>query len=164
MTQPVSGLLLAGIHLAMVLSIGGKYAIDRATLPRAWVKTAPFDPELPIRGRYVRLAVEAILDAEITEDQLNYRPLLLSVRDGKLLATPVTTGIYTGVYSRTGRDTAVLLRDSIAFFLPEHVSDPSHREPGEELWAEVSVPKRGPPRPIRLGVKKNNVIAPLNLN
>ena len=28
---------------------------DRVTRPRVWVLTAPFDPNLPIRGRYVRL-------------------------------------------------------------------------------------------------------------
>jgi hypothetical protein len=54
--------------------------------------------------------------------------------------------------------------EPVAFFIPEHVSDPSRRPPGEELWVEVSVPAKGPPRPIRLGVKKDGVLTPLELN
>ena len=51
--------------------------------------------------------------------------------------------------------------ERIAFFIPEHAPDPSRRPPGEELWAEVTLPKKGPPRPIRLGVMKNGVLTPL---
>jgi hypothetical protein len=45
---------------------------------------------------------------------------------------------------------------TVAFFIPEHADDPSRRAAGEELWAEVTMPKRGRPRPIRLGVKKSD--------
>lgn len=51
--------------------------------------------------------------------------------------------------------------DRLAFFIPEHVPDPSIRPPGEELWAEVTLPRKGAPRPIRLAVKKNGVLTPL---
>src|SRR2546426_5931075 len=40
------------------MSLGAKLLIDRARLPRAWVHVVPFDPDLPLRGRYVRLALE----------------------------------------------------------------------------------------------------------
>jgi hypothetical protein len=43
----------------------------------------------------------------------------------------------------------------VAFFITEHITDPSRRQEGEELWVEVTIPKKGPPRPIRLGVKKS---------
>lgn len=108
------GLIVALVHLAIVGSLGAKLLYDRATRPREWVHVLPVDPDLPIRGRYVRLRIEG-------------RPL----------------------------------DDQIAFFIPEHVPDPSIREAGEELWAEVTLPRRGPPRPIRLGVKKNGVLTPL---
>jgi hypothetical protein len=49
----------------------------------------------------------------------------------------------------------------IAFFIPEDVPDPSIRARGEELWAEVTLPRKGPPRPIRLAVKKDGVLTPL---
>jgi hypothetical protein len=51
----------------------------------------------------------------------------------------------------------------VDFFISEHVSDPSRRPPGEELWVEVSVPPRGAPRPIRLAVKKDGALTPLEL-
>jgi hypothetical protein len=53
------------------------------------------------------------------------------------------------------------LAEPIAFFIPEHVPDPSVRPAGEELWAEVTLPREGPPRPIRLGVMKHGRLEPL---
>jgi hypothetical protein len=51
----------------------------------------------------------------------------------------------------------------VAFFIPEHVPDPSVRPPGEELWAEVTIPGSGPPRPIRLGVMRQGRLTALEL-
>ena len=51
--------------------------------------------------------------------------------------------------------------EQLVFFIPEHVPDPSRRGPGEELWAEVTLPRKGAPRPIRLAVKKDGVLTPL---
>ena len=114
MTPFARGLVVALLHAAIVASLGAKLLYDRATRPRQWVHVLPVDPDLPIRGRYVRLRIE-------------------------------------------GR----ALNEQIAFFIPEHVPDPSIRQPGEELWAEVTLPKKGPPRPIRLGVMKGGVLTPL---
>ena len=59
MTNLQRGLILAGAQLALVASLFAKYAMDRARLPRVWVQTVAYDPNLPIRGRYlsVRLRV-----------------------------------------------------------------------------------------------------------
>jgi hypothetical protein len=56
---------------------------------------------------------------------------------------------------RQGQKLAVLSKP-VPFFIPEHIPDPSRRAPGEELWVEVTIPEKGPPRPIRLGVKKGS--------
>ena len=53
-----------------------------------------------------------------------------------------------------------LLDTPVAYFIPEHAVDPSSR-PG--LMAEVTVPRKGPPRPIRLGVKEGEKVTPLDL-
>lgn len=103
-------LILAVVHVALALSVTAKFAYDRETLPRIWVRAEPFDPSLPLRGRYVRLQLRGDTDA---------------------------------------------LRVPVAFFIPPDIPDPSRRAEGEELWVEVSLPKRGSPRPIRLGVNKN---------
>jgi hypothetical protein len=44
------------------------------------------------------------------------------------------------------------------------VPDPSVLEAGEELWVEVTLPRSGAPRPIRLGVRKDGVLTPLALD
>jgi hypothetical protein len=53
------------------------------------------------------------------------------------------------------------LAQPVAFFIPEEVADPSVRPSGEELWAEVTIPREGPPRPIRLGVMRDGRLTPL---
>jgi len=55
------GLWVAVLQLVLVASLGAKFTYDRATRPRVWVRTAPVDPNLPIRGRYVRLRIEAAI-------------------------------------------------------------------------------------------------------
>jgi hypothetical protein len=90
-------------------------------------------------------------------------PVRLSVRDGQLFAEGVktTTGSMGLLQTRGGR--SVVRLDPVAFFIPESVVDPSIRKPGEELWVEATIPRRGPPRPIRLGVKRDGVLTPLVL-
>jgi hypothetical protein len=56
----------------------------------------------------------------------------------------------------------MVINQPIAFFIPEHMPDPSMRPAGEQLWVEVTIPARGPPRPIRLGVSQaDGSIVPL---
>ena len=80
------GLLLAAFQVALVASVGGQLLLDRHRLPRVWVRAAPFDPELPIRGRYVSLALE--VDADGIEPT---RPVTLAVDHGRLVATAAAT-------------------------------------------------------------------------
>jgi uncharacterized membrane-anchored protein len=160
------GLLVAALHVAIVTSVGAKLLVDRATRPRVWARAAPVDPDLPIRGRYVSLRVEADLDeGAATGLQLSFfTPVSLAVRDQRLFAVPSTsdTGVLAQKSQRDGRTIAVL-QNPLAYFIPEHVTDPSRRAAGEELWVEVTVPGHGPPRPIRVGIKKDGVLTPLNL-
>jgi uncharacterized membrane-anchored protein len=51
----------------------------------------------------------------------------------------------------------------VLYFLPEHAENPMQMARGGELWAEVTVPKKGPPRPIRLAVKKGKSFTPLDI-
>ena len=113
-------LAVLAVQLALIAGVVGKYAWDRARCPREWFQAQPYDPNLPIRGRYVSL---------------------------RLLRVPAQND--------TGRP--------VAYFIPEHAQDPSRRAPGEELWVEATLPPKGPPRPIRLGVKKDGVLTPLDL-
>ena len=158
------GLIVAVLHVGLVASLGAKLQVDRATRPRVWVRTAPVDPNLPIRGRYVRLRIEADPSPDLLAGDSRYVPIALSVKDGRLVAArdPESRKIYADMVQRGGAR-IVVLHEPIAYFIPEHVTDPSIRQPGEELWVEVTVPRAGAPRPIRLGVKKDGAIAPLEV-
>jgi len=156
MSRLLKGLLLTLVQLALVLTVAAKYYSDRVSLPRAWALAAPYDPNLPIRGRYVRL--QLLVEPRATPLPQPGRATL-SAEDGKLVAAFGADGL--GVTRLPGG--RIALSEPVAFFIPEHVADPSRRPPGEELWVEASVPKEGPPRPVRLGVKRDGVIAPLPL-
>ncbi len=168
------GLVIAALHVGLVLSLGAKLLYDRATRPRVWALAAPYDPNLPIRGRYVslQLVVEPRGITEITPAP-GWQPpqsVALRVEADRLVAeaNPIEreyapSSLHVRFVQRQGQKLAVL-DQPVAFFISEHVLDPSRRPPGEELWVEVTIPKNGPPRPIRLGVKKTDgPIVPLEL-
>lgn len=171
MTRMQKGIAVAVIHVLLVCSLGAKLLIDRHRYPRVWVKTASYDPDLPIRGRYVSLQLEVALDPRftLTPDELAGlnrpdpsrrrapqsfdRTARLEVRDGKLVAVPDDRPTAERIWLDARNLNRVAWPDPVLFFIPEHADDPSRRPRGEELWAEVTVPKKGPPRPIQLAVK-----------
>jgi hypothetical protein len=122
------GLILAGLQCLMVLSLTGKLLYDRATCPRVWIRTQPYDPSLPIRGRYLSLQL-------VPENGAAY-------------------------FART-------YHERVLFFVREHAlpfEQARSMANAPELWAEVTIPRAGPPRPIRLGVKKAGKIEPIEVN
>jgi hypothetical protein len=175
MSASRKGIILAALQLAIVASLAAKYTIDRARFPRVWARTAVYDPDLPIRGRYlsVQLRVEADRVYGNSEppkaNQFNswseQKDIDLHAENGHLVASPAPTptGLrVTRWKTRTGEVVSVL-SEPVDFFLPEHAADPSWRKAGEELWIEVTVPKKGPPRPIRLAVKRGETFTPLEI-
>jgi len=121
------------------------------------------DPDDPIRGRYVRLRVEGTpIDwgGDVTDQRVT-----LAARDGALALLPAAgdSGVTAHVITRAPQPVAVV-DQPLAFFIPQHAPDPSVRAPGEELWVEVTLPRHGAPRPIRLAVKKDGVMTPLDLD
>ncbi len=162
MTARTKGLVVAALHIALVCALGAKLLADRATLPRVWVEVAPYDPNLPIRGRYVRLQVK--VEARGFDEPANQSGWdwgRLSVEGDRLVATRTESGVGHRVQLRKENERLVAaLSTPVAFFITEHAVDPSSR-PG--LMAEVTVPRKGPPRPIRLGVREGERITPLDL-
>ena len=179
MSMAKKGLVVALIHVALVSSIGAKLLVDRATRPRVWVRTAPVDPSLPIRGRYVSLRREVapsggLVLPEGKTEQLAHGatftvpPEWVTVRlmaEGNSLVAVPSDDPRDPSAVRGLRDGQVvaIVQSPVAYFIPESAADPSRRASGEELWAEVTVPKSGLPRQIQLGVKKDGVITPLVL-
>jgi len=182
--------LFALLQIGIVLSLAGKYFFDRLFCPRVWVKTAPVDPNLPIRGRYVRLRpvlpVRGMSPFSDSSDGTKRRSgtwtgrVKLQLEDGQLVAVidsdtqPHTGGngrrsatLPTNAWfdisetEKSEKEHTVTIAETVPFFIPEHILDPSIRSSGEELWVEVTIPKRGPLRPIRLAVKKGEMFSVL---
>ncbi len=158
MTAMRKGLVVAIIHVLLVTSLGVKLLIDRATRPRVWVQSISYDPNLPIRGRYV--ALRARLQTEVPPpNDKNYwygtTQVRLEVRDGKLFGVrdPEGTVSITWMKDRNGQWIAMTNEPSL-FFISDTATDPSFRNAAEQLWFEATIPKKGPPRPIRLAVRK----------
>ncbi len=164
---PARGLLLALLQGGLLLSLGGQLLLDRATRPRGWILSEPVDPHLPIRGRYVNLAL-LVPAPEVPAGQS--RPwsgerLVLRAEADRVRATLATDATPRSESLRaTPQGEGWRLGPSVAYFIPPGVADPSRRPPGEQLWVEVTLPAQGPPRPIRLGVQRGDgPISPLEL-
>jgi len=158
------GVIVALLQVLLVGSVGAKFVYDREAYPKAWLKTQPFDPNLPIRGRYVRLAIVVELDGKAAP-QVEYdsQQARLTVRDGSLVAIPDPAGPRSLRSARCGQTPCWVLTEPVAYFIPEHAQDPSIRKPGEELWVKATIPPNGPPRPIQLGVKMEGKLTPLDV-
>lgn len=200
------GALIAVIHVLIVCSLGVKLLYDRHTRPRVWAQTVPYDPDLPIRGRYLSLQLivgHQGFKAPERRDELGRwrggsQRARLEVHEGKLLAVKDDEGEFTvwftpaaGVTPREipsrecykepvekraactdqeAREQRIdfpvvaVLSEPVAYYIPEHATDPTPRAPSSnELWAEVTIPRKGPPRPIQLALKESGAWKPLDL-
>jgi hypothetical protein len=52
----------------------------------------------------------------------------------------------------------------VLFFVPEHLTRIEQDRQNPDIWAEVTIPRKGPPRPIRLGTKQDGTIKPVDSN
>lgn len=166
-----NGLILGALHLALVLSLGGKLLYDRATRPRVWVLSQVYDPDSPIRGRYLNerlsLPVEGFSYREPPAKTYNAwfqnrYWAYWEIRDGKLIAKKEGSGSGGWIYLHENGDGSLVAwtEEPVLVFIPEKANVPSLK-PGEELWVEVTMPSKGPPRPIQVGIKKGGAITPL---
>jgi GDYXXLXY protein len=159
------GLLVAAAQVALVASVGAKFVYDREHEPRLWVETVPYDPDLPIRGRYVSLALRVEAERKSASAGRKLGPAMfmarLEARDGRLVAVEEDNGRHWIGQRACGKGKCWHLSAPVAYFIPEHVPDPSRLPASETLWVEVTLPPTGAPRPIRLGVMKAGKLQPL---
>lgn len=169
MSALTKGIVVAAAQVLLIASVGAKFLYDRGHYPRVWAETAPYDPDLPIRGRYVSIAVLVDAKRSAPSDQSEavrgpeYFFGRLEVKGDRLVAIEDAGGKQWVSNRRCGKAICWQLADPLAYFIPEHIKDPSRRTAGETLWVEVTVPPNGAPRPIRLGVKKDGAPTPEEL-
>jgi len=152
----IAGLVLAVIQSGAIAGLGVKASADRERLPRAWVKVRPVNTRVAVTGRYLQL----YLVPESDVDPTKWPRVALSIRDGRVVARAVGGN---GVRLFKPRDAGSL--PAVLFPAVEHYVPPSGEEPArlatKDLWMEVSVPARGAPRGVQLGVMVDGRIRPL---
>jgi hypothetical protein len=178
MSRTQRAIVLLAVQAVLVLSIAGKYLYERKVCPRVWVRAAQYDPNLPMRGRYLalRLAVDACALPRDAAHRVGYQPgtdywqwnVRPVVQDGKLVPVPasyderpeLTDELTLGANRPCDR---AALSKGVEYFIADTASNPFPPKQGEELWVEVTVPPLGPPRPIQLAISKDGAFTPLNL-
>jgi hypothetical protein len=174
MNQLQKGLLFAVIQVLIVSSLGAKLLWDRGTSPRGWAATRGYDPNLPIRGRYINISLVVKAD-RIFPSPLAQSPgtapnrayggqnVNLAVENGRIVANPADhfTGLSVGGPQWQDGEVLATLSPPVVYFLPEHAADPMRGRAAGTLFLEVTLPSQGPPRPIRFGSKVGNEIVPL---
>jgi hypothetical protein len=186
-----TSIILLVIQLALVSSIAGKYFYQRSTCPRAWTRAAAYDPNMVMRGRYLslRLTVDGCQSTlpsalratfprnadgttkptgfTVNDEQypITFRANL-KVEKSKLLAIRIpeadlrSKGVNVTAMPGSPCD-ALRLQQPVDFYIAEHAADPTALKQGQELWIEVTVPPKGPPRPLQLALKDNGAWKPL---
>ena len=189
-TLSAASAVLLLIQLLLVSAVAAKYLYQRWRCPRVWVMAQAYDPELPMRGRYIatQLMVDACqstlpsakgaqfprdVNGAIRPGPYVMRPAAvnfradLKVENNKLIALRVE-----GEDSQAGEEVwaapgapcdKMRLTTPTNFYVAEHAQSPLPLRPGQELWIEVTVPPKGPPRPLQMAVKDNGVWRPLGL-
>jgi hypothetical protein len=179
----IRALIVALIQVLIVSSLGAKLLYDRRMRPQAWFKAERYDPNLPIRGRYVSLQIEVNdprspeeiekkfgLEIQAIENrtrQYNYLGIedfgrecgSIVMRNGAPIAAFDQASNWNCdnlLFARRKTSNAITLRltEPCLFFISDTAKDPTHLAAGEELWVLATIPRKGPPRPIALGVKK----------
>jgi len=165
--QLQKGLIFALIQVIFVASLGAKLLWDRERLPRGWAGTQGYDPDLPIRGRYINITLLVKADEVYAEPShaLGTTNVYLTAENGEVVAHSADhfTGLTLSTPMARNGQLVAALSPPVVFFLPEHAADPMHGRPPSMLYLEVTVPRKGPPRPIRFGVQKGSAIAPLDI-
>lgn len=178
-----ASLVLLVFQLALISSIAAKYLYQRSTCTRVWVRTMMYDPDLVMRGRYLsmQLAVDgcqstlsSAKQADFVRDfggvpqggkfsiaapQFVQFQATLAVKNDKLVAVriPENEDVPSGqsVFAQKGAPCdRMRLSDPVNFYIAEHARSPLPVTRGQELWVEVTVPPKGPPRPIQLALKE----------
>jgi hypothetical protein len=165
------GVIVLLVQMALVLSIAAKYAWERHSCPMVWTRATQFDPARPLRGRYLALTLGADacgLPASHVGGAFGWNPthqwsrdaafqwnVVPAVRNGKLAPQPVSEGTVGSTLMSQAKDVPceyASLNEQTEFFVAEHAQTPFPLQQGQELWALVTVPTSGPPRPVRLAV------------
>jgi|WetSurMetagenome_2_1015567.scaffolds.fasta_scaffold93174_2 hypothetical protein len=160
----VIGLLQGGI----VLGLTGQAARNRQSLPRAVAPAISQNPSGAIHGRYLTVSLSAVAAEGVAPrvDEVAGRkvarrvPVSLEARDGRLIARPAGAWHVSLGPSGDRVGAAPVLWPAVEYYLPVG-ANPRPLLARGELWAEVSVPRAGPPRVVGLGTMSDGTFVRL---
>jgi hypothetical protein len=143
----MKGLLVGSFQLSLVLGMFLLARHEAPSLPRAWAKIAWNGPAPRPPQRYVSFFLEVDCPAD--------GGVRLRVEGSSLFCAADSSAPHGRTF-RLGPGRIPVLRPALILYLPRAV------EVGDntELWAEVSLPDRGRPRPIRLARKDDRRFTP----
>jgi hypothetical protein len=175
MTRIRAALLLLLVQLALVSSVAAKYLYERKTCPRVWSRATQYDPNLPLRGRY--LALQLLIDAcQLPRDSAHFQRFVPygvrpAVKAPGYWTWYVSLGVASGHlvpvlqdHPKNPSDTVRLtlaedrscdrvpVSQATEYFIPGRAQPPVPLPAGQELWVEVTVPPNGPPRPTQIAL------------
>jgi len=189
MTSLQRGFVVLAVQAALILTTAGKYTWERHTRPMIWTRAEPFGIQLTTenaQSRYAQVYLYADACAlsskppEMEEDFQNTpaadleHPKQFMVRkgrvrtvakDGRLVmvdagefAAPGTQAMHWDMRQPCSQ---ARLLDEVEFFVPPGTALPLELKSGESLWALVTVPTQGDPRPIQLAISDATGFHPL---
>jgi hypothetical protein len=183
-----ASLALMVVQLAIVSTVAAKYLYQRWTCPRVWTRAMAYDPELMMRGRYLSMqltvdgcestlpsAAQAQFPRKVdgtvaagnftVQGQYVEFPAKIVVKNNRLMAVHERDGEDSHPQRVNAPDNApcdqMRLVQPVSFYIAEHAKSPFSTQRGIELWVEVTVPPKGPPRPIQLAIKEAGGWKPL---
>ncbi len=188
-TLSAASLVLLVFQLAIVSTIAAKYWYQRWRCPRVWTRAAAIDPSLPMRGRYLSLqltvdgcqsTLPSAMLATFPRDvngAVKPGPYVLRPQNVDFRANLKVIGNKLVAVRPEGQEDPEIgeevsaapgapcdqmrLNSGVDFFVSDTAQSPLPLKPGQELWIEVTVPPKGPPRPIQLALKDNGAWKPL---
>jgi hypothetical protein len=185
----IKSAVLLVIQLLVVSAIAAKYLYQRCSCPRVWALAQAYDPELPMRGRYIQtqLRVDGCRNTLPAAKATHFpRDLSGAVKPGQSVMWPMPLSFRANLKVENNRLIAVQVQgherpiageevlavpgatcDQMRlvtptnYYISDTVKSPLPFKPGQELWVEVTVPAKGPPRPLAMALKDNGVWKPL---
>ncbi|WP_420239171.1 hypothetical protein ACOBR2_06190 [Telmatobacter bradus] len=188
-----SSIVLLLVQLALVSSIAAKYLYERHHCPRVWTRVRAIDSTLPMRGRYLSLNLivdgcrSTLPSAKLAASEHDTHaavlphshyvvrgphsisfPVHLKVENNTLLALwpegePRMPADLSATANTDTPCSELVLDQPVDYFIGDVAQSPLPLKSGQELWIEVTVPPAGPPRPLQLALKENNIWKPLEL-
>jgi len=182
----VSGLslVLLAVQAVLVCTVVASYAWQRHHYPRVWTRAYGYDPQLPLRGRYLSLQVSidgCSSTLPSAKQALFQRDFTGAVKPGPYAIQPVpnvqfsaslqvVNGQLQAVFlsneeqRRFGQIVQaqpekpcqqMLLRAPVNFYIADNAPNLFPLRPNQQLWIELTIPPQGPPRPIQLALKSD---------